>query len=340
MLRPWTFALVAAGLAATLAWALEPLPKRPPIPPDNPMTPAKVELGKMLFFEPRLSKTGTVSCNSCHNVMEAGDDDRAVSVGIDGKTGDRSAPTVWNSAFLSAQFWDGRAGTLEEQAKGPMVNPVEMGMASHEVVVERLEAIPGYRERFSAVFGGGPITIDQVAKAIATYERTLITPDSPFDRSMRGDRKALSPAAARGLKVFEAVGCNACHSGPAFAGPFTEPGQGFFQRFPAHEGSPYDARYGLIQDPGRFKVTGNEDDRQFFRVAPLRNVAVTAPYFHNGSVATLDEAVRVMARTQLDCDLTDAEAADLTEFLASLTGRFPEQTMPRLPETPGRTLIR
>ncbi len=338
--RTWVGALLASLLAATLAYAMEPLPKLPPIPTDNPQTLAKVELGKMLFFDPRLSKTGTVSCNSCHNVMEAGEDDRANSVGVDGKTGDRSAPTVWNAAFLSAQFWDGRAGTLEDQAKGPMVNPIEMGMTNHDLVIGRLAQIPGYMQRFTAVFGGAePLTIDHVAQAIAAYERTLVTPNSAFDRYARGQKSALSPAAVRGMQKAEALGCAACHSGPVFAGPITEPGTPFLQKFPGYTTNVYVERYHLADDPGRCKVTLDEADRGFWRVAMWRNVALTAPYFHNGSVATLHEAVKVMAKTQLDQDITDADASDIVAFLESLTGTFPAQTMPRLPQTPGRSLI-
>jgi cytochrome c peroxidase len=331
---------LATAVAATLASAMDPLPRTPPIPADNPQTLAKVELGKALFFDPRLSKSGTVSCNSCHNVMEAGDDDRPNSVGVGGQTGDRSAPTVWNAAFLSAQFWDGRAATLEDQAKGPITNPIEMGMANHDVAVARLRVIPGYVERFAAVFGGEqPVTIDHVAKAIAAYERTLLTPNSAFDRYAHGQKGALSPAALRGKALAEEVGCVACHSGPVFAGPLTEPGAPFLQKFPAYTGNEYVAKYHLADDPGRFKVTQNEDDRGFWRVAMWRNVALTAPYFHNGAVPTLHEAVKVMGKAQLDRELTDAQAGDLVAFLESLSGTFPAQTMPRLPETPGRTLI-
>lgn len=336
----WVLAGIAMLAAATFAFAMDPLPKSPPIPADNPQTLAKVELGKMLFFDPRLSRTGTVSCNSCHNVMEAGDDDRPVSVGVDGKTGGRSAPTVWNAAFLSAQFWDGRAATLEEQAKGPMVNPVEMGMASHDVVIARLEKIPGYATRFTAVFGGQhPLTIDNAAKAIAAYERTLITPNSAFDRYARGEKGAMSASAVRGMKLAQDLGCASCHSGPAFAGPFTDAGAPFLQKFPAYAASDYVAKYKLADDPGRFSVTKDEADRGFWRVAPWRNVAVTAPYFHNGAVPTLDEAVKVMGKVELDRDLTEPQVADLVAFLQSLTGQFPAQTMPRLPETPGHSLI-
>jgi cytochrome c peroxidase len=281
-----------------------------------------------------------VSCNSCHNVMEAGDDDRAVSVGVDGKTGKRSAPTVWNSAFLTVMFWDGRAPSLEEQAKGPMVNSVEMGMPDHEMVVNRIAAVPGYRQEFKAVFGGqAPITIDNIAMAIAAYERTLVTPDSPFDRAMRGDKNAMSPAAHRGMQLAESVGCTSCHNGPVFAGPAGTPGEGFYMKFPVQAGTPYEDKYHLCDDPGRYEVTKVEDDRATWRVPMWRNVAVTAPYFHNGSVATLSEAVQVMGATQLGRELTAAEVQDLTAFLESLTGQFPAQTMPRLPETTGRSVV-
>jgi cytochrome c peroxidase len=331
---------VSCLLAACAASAMDALPKSPPVPGDNPMTPGRISLGKKLFFDPRLSSSGTVSCNSCHNVMEAGEDDRASSVGIDGKRGARSAPTVWNAAYLSVQFWDGRASTLEEQAKGPLVNPIEMGMADHRAVVRRIASIPGYQSEFGQVFGGSdPVTIDNVAKAIASYERTLVTPRSPVDRFLSGERSALSPAAQRGMKLAENLGCTSCHSGPVFAGPALPVGQGFFMKFPVNAGTTYENKYRLCEDPGRFAVTKNPDDRNVWRVPMWRNVAITAPYFHNGSVATLDEAVRVMGKTQLGQDLTPLETGDLVAFLDGLTGQFPEQTMPRLPAMPQRSAV-
>jgi cytochrome c peroxidase len=340
-LARFAFAGAVLGvLAVTAASAMDALPKSPPMPADNPTTPAKVELGKQLFFDPRISFTGTVSCNSCHNVMEAGEDDRPVSHGIGGKLGTRSAPTVWNAAFLSVQFWDGRARSLEEQAKGPMVNAVEMGMPDHATVLKRIAAVPGYRAAFDAVFGGdNPVTIDNVAKAIAAYERTLITPNSPFDRYKAGDKQALGADAVRGMKLTESLGCVTCHSGPIFAGPALPEGQGFFMKFPTVAGSEYEAKYHLIDDTGRHTVTRNDDDKHFWRVPQLRNIAITAPYFHNGAVPTLDEAVRVMAKTQLGRDLKPAEVTDLVAFLEGLTGEFPEQTMPRLPVMPQRSLV-
>lgn len=334
-------ATIAMLCSAATASALEALPEQPPIPKDNPMTPEKVELGKQLFFDPRLSIDGTVSCNSCHNVMGSGTDNRPVSVGVGGQKGGRSAPTVWNSAFLTAQFWDGRAPTLEEQAKGPVLNPVEMGMHSEKVAVERIAAIPGYKEQFTKVFGGDkPVTYDNIAKAIAAYERTLITPNSPYDRYVKGDKEVLSKDAKRGLTLVQNLGCTGCHSGPNFAGPTSLPiGEGFFQKFPVFPGSAYEAKYNLVEDTGRHEVTKQEQDKHLWRVPTWRNVALTAPYFHNGSVATLEEAVRVMAKTQLNKELKDDEVKDIVAFLNSLTGEFPQQTLPRLPVVAGASII-
>lgn len=327
-------------LAVAAANAMDPLPKSVPTPANNPTTVAKVELGKKLFFDPRLSATGTVSCNSCHNVMEAGEDDRSVSVGVDGQKGGRSAPTVWNAAFLSVQFWDGRAPSLEAQAKGPMVNPVEMGMADHAAVMKRVAAIPGYAAEFRKVFGGdNAVTIENAAKAIAAYERKLITPNSAFDRYRAGDRQALSAQAQRGMKLVENVGCTACHSGPVFAGPALPEGQGFFMKFPTVAGSDYEKKYHIAEDLGRYEITKAAEDRNVWRVPQWRNIAVTAPYLHNGSVAELDEAVRVMAKTQLDRDLKPDEVTDIVAFMSGLTGEFPTQTMPRLPTMPVRSAV-
>lgn len=322
------------------ATAFEALPKQPPIPKDNPMTPAKVELGKQLFFDPRLSSNGTLSCNSCHDVTGSGTDNRAVSVGVGAKTGGRSAPTVWNAAFLTAQFWDGRAATLEDQAKGPILNPIEMAMPDEQAVIDRLSSIPGYKEQFANVFGGAnALTYDNVAKAIAAYERTLITPNSAFDRYIKGDKKALSAAALRGMKEVQAIGCTACHNGVNFAGPALPMGQGFYQKFPTFTDNDYVKKFKLDEDVGRAEVTKNDADKHMFRVPTWRNVALTAPYFHNGSVKTLHEAVRVMAKTQLDKDLAGQQVDDIVEFLNSLTGEFPKQTLPRLPGTPNTALI-
>lgn len=336
-----TIIAFSIGFSASAAInAMEPLPANPPVPADNPITAAKVELGKQLFFDPRLSVDGTISCNSCHNVMSGGTDNRSVSVGVSGAKGGRSAPTVWNAAFLSSQFWDGRAATLEDQAKGPILADVEMGMPSEEEAVKRIKAIPGYVDSFKAVFGNeNPITYDNIAKAIATYERTLITPNSPFDRYMRGDKSAMSASAIRGMEAVQGLGCTSCHSGPNFSGPAAEAGSGFFQKFPTYE-SEYDKKYGFSEDLGRYNVTKSDADKNVWRVPTWRNVALTAPYFHNGSVATLEEAVRVMAKTQLNKDPTEKQVSDIVAFLNSLTGEFPAQTMPQLPDYYNATIVK
>lgn len=328
---------VILALAATAAQALVPLPVQFPIPTHNPMSAAKVDLGRQLFFDPRLSLDGTVSCFSCHNVMTGGgDDDRATSVGVGGKLGNRSAPTVLNTAFMSVLFWDGRAVSLEEQAKGPLINPLEMAMPDHAAVIGRLRKIPGYVSQFKAVFGGkDALNIDNVARAIAAYERTLLTPDSPVDRFLKGDKRALSAQAMNGMKLFDRLGCVSCHSGPNYAGHITREGAVFYpwslQKFPWFRGSIYESKYELSKDLGRFEVTRNKKDLHMFRIPSLRNIALTAPYMHNGRVPNLEEAVRVMARTQLNKELEDGQVKEIVAFLEGLTGRLPRQEKPRLP---------
>ncbi len=336
---------LAAFLLSLLATAnaadWQALPEQAPAPADNPTTMEKIELGRMLYLDPRFSSTGTVSCNSCHNVMLGGDDNRSVSMGVHGQTGGRSAPTVWNSAFSSSQFWDGRAATLEDQAKGPVANPIEMGMSAVEEAMNRVRDIPGYRPYFEKAFPGkeDPMTVENAARAVAAYERSLVTPNSPFDRYVKGDKSALNEQEIKGMQLFDNTGCLSCHSGAAFNGPAMAPGTGFFMKFPTFSDNDYVGKYGFTEDPGRFAVTGKEADRGMWKVPTLRNIALTAPYFHNGRVKTLDEAVRVMAKTQLNKDLTDAETTSLVAFLNALTGRFPQQPMPHLPPTPGRTIV-
>jgi len=329
--------LAAAAAQAQSPW--QALPDKAPEPPDNPTTAAKVELGKMLYFDPRLSSTGTVSCFSCHNIMEGGDDHMTTSAGVHGLKGGRNAPTVWNAAFHSVQFWDGRAPSLEEQSKGPPVNPIEMGMRDLDAVIDRIRHIPGYRPYFEQAFGPGDmVTMDNAARAIAAYERTLITPGSAYDRYAKGDKTALTPQQLRGMQTFAEVGCTSCHQGPAFNGPPLPAGTGFFMKFPTYPESPYVAKYKLAEDPGRFNATKDEADRGMWRVPTLLNLTYTAPYMHTGSVKTLPEAVRVMASTQLNRTLDDAQVGDVVAFLESLTGKFPQQVMPRLPPTPGDLL--
>lgn len=305
----------------------EPLPTSAPQPVDNPSTPAKIELGRRLFFDPRLSADGSVSCNSCHDLAKGGVDGRPVSLGVAGKKGGRNSPTVWNAAFNSTQFWDGRAASLEQQAVGPVTNPVEMAMPDGDAVAERLRAIPDYATAFAAAFPDHPEpTLANAGRAIAAFERTLITPGSPYDRYEQGEKTALTAQQQRGLATFNEVGCVACHSGPAFNGP--QPslpmGTGFYQRFPTYTDNPLVAKYALDRDQGRYEVTHEEADRHMFKVPTLRNVALTAPYFHTGSVASLPEAVRVMGKVQLNRDLTETQIADIVAFLGALSGPFPK----------------
>ncbi len=339
-MRQISVVLVASLFAAQAsATDWQALPETAPTPADNPTTEAKVELGKMLYMDPRFSSTGTVSCNSCHNVMEGGDDSRSVSMGVHGKTGGRNAPTVWNSAFHSVQFWDGRAPLLEDQAKGPVANPVEMGMKDVDTAMERVRRIPGYKAYFDKAFGENSMTVDNAAKAVAAFERTLITPNSSYDKYVKGDKKAMSEQQVRGMNKFASSGCTSCHSGAAFNGPQMKLGEGFFTKFPTFTDNSYVAQYKLADDKGRQEVTGNEADANMFRTPTLRNITDTAPYFHNGSVNDLAEAVRVMAKTQLNKDLPDDDVNDIVAFLGALTGEYPEIAMPRLPATSGTSIV-
>lgn len=306
-----------------------PVPNVAPAPDNNKLTPEKIELGRQLFFDTRLSSTKTISCNTCHNILNdeknapSGTDNRALSVGVFGAHGGRNAPTVWNAGLRKAFFWDGRAGSLEEQAQGPIMNPVEMGMMDAKSVEKTIQDIPEYPEKFRKAFSHPPsktphkITIDEIAKAIASFERTLVTANSAFDRFQKGDKSALSEAAQRGWQKFQAHGCIACHAAPTFTN------QDYFVRFPLHEAKDYDSRYKFTKDEGRFNVTHEYKDRNLWRVPSLQNVGVTGPYFHNGSVESLEEAIRIMAKAQLGKKLPDEDVKDIAEFLKSLTGTSP-----------------
>lgn len=335
------FTLIIMGFCnTTVAANWEALPDHPPIPADNPQSEAKIELGKVLYFDPRLSSTGTLACASCHNVMAGGEDNRPHSIGVENQRGGRSSPTVWNAAFQSVQFWDGRAVSLEEQARGPVTNPIEMGMKDWESVVKLLKEIPDYEKMFEAAFGEKDmINSDNVVKAIAAYERTLITPRSSYDKYVKGEKTALNERQIKGMNAFSELGCVGCHSGVNFSGPAMEMGKGFFMKFPTYPGSSYDTKYELMKDKGRYEATKKEADMHMWRVPTLRNITLTAPYFHNGSVLTLDEAVRVMGRVQLNKDLSDEQVEDIVAFLNALTGEFPQQTMPRLPGTLGKSVV-
>ncbi len=329
---------VALLLAAAQAWSIEPfqpLPAQPPQPADNPVTEAKRELGRLLYFDPRLSFTGALSCNSCHDVFAGGDDGQSRSVGALGLAGKRSAPTLWNVAYQTVYFWDGRAPSLEAAIKAQLLSRTEMGMPNEATLVARVRAIAAYRERFAAAFAGAGVSGDTIAKALASYVRTLVTPDGPFDRYLKGDKTAISEAARRGFREYIETGCASCHFWVNFSGPVPglafQMGEGFYELFPNYVGTEYDEKYRLLEDLGRFLVTGDPGHTYMWRVPSLRNIAETAPYFHNGSVATLEEAVRVMAKTQLDKELSVGQLADIVAFLKTLSGQFPEQAQPVLP---------
>ncbi len=331
MFKFYSLATALAFAGSTSIAMAGALPTTAPAPANNPTTPAKVSLGKMLYHDPRLSSSGTVSCASCHNTMLGGEDNRAGSVGVGGQVGGRSAPTVWNAAFNKVQFWDGRAASLEEQAAGPVTNPIEMGMKSWDDVVVRLENIEGYQAAFKKAFPKEAISKDTATKAIAAYERTLITPNSAYDKYVKGNKKAMTEQQIRGMNKAVELGCVGCHSGPAFNGP------GTFQKFPVINNGALSARYKFKKDKGLAEVTKKKEDEHFWKVPTLRNIALTAPYFHNGSVKTLDRAVKVMAKMQLGKDLSKEEVADIVAFLDALTGEFPKQQMPVLPVSAGTT---
>jgi len=276
--------------------------------PANPITPEKVTLGRMLFYEPRITLSRKLSCNSCHGLDTYGVDNQPTSVGHEGQRGERNSPTVYNAALEFVQFWDGRAADVEEQAKGPVLNPVEMAMPSEPEVVGRLKEIPGYGPLFAAAFPGeaDPINFDNAAKAIAAFERKLVTP-GPFDDFLNGNDQALTPEQLAGLQTFMDTGCITCHNGATVGGRM-------FQKLGLVE--PYPTK-----DVGREKVTHNEADRYFFKVPMLRNVAKTGPWFHDGSIQNLDDAIRLMARHQLGKQLGTGEIASIRAFLESLTGR-------------------
>lgn len=289
-----------------------------PIEAVKPKNENKVELGKMLFFDPRLSKSGFISCNSCHNLSMGGTDNLPTSVGHNWHQGPINSPTVLNSSMNLAQFWDGRAKDLKEQAGGPIANPGEMAF-THELAVGVLRSIPQYRERFKQVYGSDKVDIDRVTDAIAAFEETLVTPDSRFDQWLKGDKNALTQTELEGYKLFKDAGCVACHHGAAVGGAS-------FQKFGVHE-----AYKTQSKAEGRFAVTGKDADRFMFKVPTLRNVELTYPYFHDGAAATLEEAVDIMGRLQLGRKFTKEENAKIVAFLKTLTGKQPDFKLPILP---------
>lgn len=329
-----SLAAPATGIAADALMQaaqaqFKPIPAQAPALPGNAASPARVELGKMLFFDPRLSASHTISCNSCHNVGLAGVDVAEKSIGHKWQKGGRNSPTVFNAVFNTAQFWDGRAKDLEEQAGGPMVNPLEMA-SPKEHVTEQLRGIPGYVAAFKAAFPGeaSPVTLANAQKAIAVFEATLITPNAPFDRYLRGDAAALNATQTAGLKLFIDKGCAACHNGINVGGGRYAP-FGIVEK-PGAELLPTD-------DKGRFAVTKTAGDEYVFKVPTLRNIELTAPYFHSGRSWDLRQAVGVMAASQLSLPVTDEEAGKIVAFLGALTGDQPKIVYPVLPPSVAAT---
>jgi cytochrome c peroxidase len=289
-----------------------------PIPPLEEFDSAKVELGKKLFFEPRLSKSGFISCNSCHNLSTGGADNLPSSIGHRWQLGPINSPTVLNSRFNLAQFWDGRAKDLQEQAGGPIANPGEMA-STHAVAIFVLKSIPEYIRYFNVVYGKDAINIENITDAISTFEKTLTTPDSRFDNWLAGDDKAITKDELKGYKLFKKKGCVACHNGVGVGG-------GSYQKFGAVK--PYDRDTKTL---GRFNVTGEESDKFVFKVPLLRNIELTAPYFHDASTWDLREAVRTMGEYQLGLKLSEKEIDRIVAFLKTLTGTQPEIVYPVLP---------
>jgi len=276
--------------------------------PANPITDAKIALGRTLFYDTRFSLSQEISCNSCHMLDRHGVDGQPTSAGHKGQRGVRNSPTVYNAALQFAQFWDGRAADVEEQAKGPVLNPVEMAMPSETYVLEVINSIPGYAELFAAAFPNEKdlISYDNFGKAIGAFERRLITP-APLDEFIAGDLTVLNDAQARGLQHFLDTGCTTCHQGVGVGG-------GMYQKLGLVRPYP-------TQDEGRAAVTHNEADKYFFKVPSLRNVAQTGPYFHDGHIATLDDAIRTMGLHQLGRALSVDDVRSIRTFLESLTGK-------------------
>ncbi len=289
-----------------------------PIPDTLMLDTRKVSLGRRLFHDKRLSRDDTVACASCHDLELGGGDGSPVAMGVANQRGTVNSPTVLNSAFNFSQFWDGRAATLEEQAEGPVHNPIEMD-TNWDQVIKKLSLDAEYVEQFKAIWPDG-IKPAYLQSAIAEFERSLITPDSPFDRYLKGDSQALDANARKGWDLFRNLGCIACHQGVNVGGNMYA-SLGVMGDYFADRGRPL-----AKSDMGRFNVTGREADRYRFKVPTLRNIARTAPYFHDGSVEKLEQAVESMARYQLGVELSAAERDALVAFLQALNGRLPVST--------------
>ena len=312
---------VGAGVCATQASAqYDGL--YAPVAPPKAVNLGMVELGKKLYFDPRLSKSGFISCNSCHNLSMGGTDNIRTSIGDKWQQGPINSPTVLNSSLNMAQFWDGRAADLKEQAGGPIANPGEMAF-SHTLAIDMLASIPAYQREFKLVFGKDKIDIDQVTDAIAEFEKTLVTPNSRFDQYLLGNKTAMTKDELAGYKLFNESGCVACHNGPNLGG-------NSFQKMGVVE-----AYKGNVE--GRAAVTGKDADRFNYKVPTLRNVELTYPYFHDGMSDTLGQAVDVMGRLQLGKKFTKAENEQIVAFLKTLTGEQPIFRLPILPPSSDKT---
>lgn len=306
--------------------AFAPLPDVVP-PRTGDLTEEKVTLGRMLYYEPRLSRSQGISCNSCHMLDKYGVDNEPTSDGHKGKKGNRNSPTVYNAAGHFVQFWDGRAEDVEAQAKGPVTNPVEMAMSSEKDVIAVLNSMQGYVQAFKKAFPGAkdPVTFDNMASAIGAFERKLVTP-ARWDKFLRGDQAALTPEEKAGFNTFIAAGCQTCHAGAYLGG-------NLYQKLGVME--PYPDQ----SDMGRYEVTKSEGDKMVFKVPSLRNIEKTGPYFHNGKVSRLDETVAQMGEYQLGRRLNDAEVKSIVTWLHALTGEIPADYVkaPELPKSTART---
>lgn len=317
------FAVDPAQLRESAKDYFEIIPSMVPAIAGNAVTREKVDLGKKLFFDPRLSASAIISCNTCHNLGMGGDDNLETSIGHGWQKGPRNAPTVYNAVFNEAQFWDGRAEDLKAQAKGPVQAGVEMA-STPERVVTVLNSMPEYVAQFNAAFPGqnDPVTFDNMAMAIEAFEATLITPASRFDQFLEGNDTIMTETELAGLELFIDTGCASCHNGVNVGGTGYYP-FGVVEQ-PGAEILPPD-------DKGRFAVTQTATDDYVFRAGPLRNIALTAPYFHSGKVWNLEQAVAIMSSSQLGTELNDAEVQAITAFLHTLTGETPSVEYPVLP---------
>ncbi len=329
VLLPVTYLLSESGKIQVNAEALKLFAPLPAVmsSPDNVVTDAKVKLGRVLYYDPRLSASQKISCNTCHPLDAYGAESERVSTGFKNQKGNRNAPTVYNAAGHFVQFWDGRAPTVEEQAKGPITNPVEMAMPSDAAAVQVIRSMPQYGTLFQAAFPDDkdPITYNNMALAIGAFERGLVTP-SRWDAFLEGDQSALTSTEKSGFNTFAAAGCQWCHNGPYVGGSAYQK-LGVMKPWPRQT------------DQGRYQVTKEDIDKMVFKVPSLRNIKKTGPYFHDGSVPTLERAIRNMAVHQRGVELTDAQIKSIETWMGSLTGQVPMSYIkaPELPKSTSQT---